>query len=152
MINYLRSTFWCIRNGIDAALSARRGTDRGTDLEHMVRFLHNSELRGRYPGHVRGNYRVVIAPGFFRRAGRFHGFAVGRTILLVSEESLKDEGLVMHELTHVWQWQHEPLCMILAYLHSYDNEYEAQARAMADAWTGTTEHADRWAARQRRSK
>jgi len=78
--------------------------------------------------------RIRIVPRLFRLPWfrRFDGYAAHRTILLRSRELLADDGLVVHELCHVWQMQHRPLRMPLSYvLHGYtDNPYEREAGAV----------------------
>ena len=79
--------------------------------------------------------RVWVVPWLFRLPWfrRFDGYAAHGTILLRSRALLGDEGLVAHELCHVWQMQHHPLRMPLSYvLQGYDgNPYEAEARRAA---------------------
>ena len=77
--------------------------------------------------------RIVVAPWFFRlpRLRRYSGYALRRTILLkrpVGEGTSDD--LLCHELCHIWQIQHRPIRMPLAYLrYRYrDNPYEREAR------------------------
>lgn len=84
--------------------------------------------------------RLVSAPWVFRLPGmrRFGGYALGRLILVRSPVAHVSEDLVVHELCHVWQWQHRPLRMWLAYCRPatfrrdrshYDSlRYEAEAR------------------------
>jgi hypothetical protein len=77
--------------------------------------------------------RVWIVPWLFRLPWfrRFDGYSAWWTILLRSRALLDDGDLVAHELCHVWQMQHHPLRMPLAYLlRGYaKNPYEAEARA-----------------------
>jgi len=84
------------------------------------------------------NVRIVIAPWLFRLPPwrRFDGFATHRIIFLRAPD-LQD-GLVTHELCHVWQMQHRPIRMPLSYLVcSYDrNPYERQARDAARVTAG----------------
>jgi hypothetical protein len=86
------------------------------------------------PVSLRG-VRVWVVPWLFRlpRFRRFDGYSVHWTILLRSEERLADEGLVTHELCHVWQMQHRPVRMPLSYvLMGYaNNPYEREARQAA---------------------
>ena len=74
----------------------------------------------------------LIALPWFRR---FDGYAAWGTILLRSPALLADDGLLAHELCHVWQMQHHPLRMPLSYVvRGYaDNPYEAEARTAAAA-------------------
>jgi hypothetical protein len=85
-----------------------------------------------YPRPVRiERVRIVVAPWFFRlpKLRRYHGYALIRTILLKRSDASDD--LITHELCHLWQIQHRPLHMPLAYLrHRYrSNPYEVEARA-----------------------
>jgi hypothetical protein len=77
--------------------------------------------------------RIVVAPWLFRLPPwrRYDGFATHFVILLRSADV--SEGLITHELCHVWQMQHRPLRMPLSYLGtSYDRSpYERQAREAA---------------------
>ena len=89
-----------------------------------------------YPRPVRlEGVRVVIAPWFFRlpRLGRYHGYALWRTIVLRRPDASDD--LITHELCHIWQLQHKPLTMPLSYLLSgyHANPFERQARAAVAA-------------------
>jgi hypothetical protein len=91
--------------------------------------------------------RVVVAPWFFRlpRLRRYHGYALWRTILLKRPVGAgASDDLVTHELCHIWQMQHRPSRVIVAYLSTRyrDNPYErearwavAQTRAAAEAAT-----------------
>jgi hypothetical protein len=83
------------------------------------------------PVSLRG-VRVWIAPSLFRLPWfrRFDGYALHWTVLLRSRDHLGDDGLVTHELCHVWQMQHHPLRMPLSYLVTgyEDNPFEREAR------------------------
>ena len=88
-----------------------------------------------YPRPVRiDRVRVVVAPWFFRLPGlrRYDGYALWRTILLRREDA--SDHLVTHELCHLWQMQHRPLRVVLAWLvHPYrSNPYEREARLAVD--------------------
>ena len=78
---------------------------------------------------------LVTAPWFFRlpRVRHFDGFATHNVILIRSDDV--PEGLIVHELCHVWQMQHRPIRMPLSYLGTgyAANQYERQARAAVDA-------------------
>ncbi len=86
------------------------------------------------PVSLRG-VRILVVPPLFRLPwfSRFDGYALHRTILLRSRDLVTDDGLVAHELCHVWQMQHHPLRMPLSYLSAgYDhNPYEREARSAA---------------------
>src|SRR3954451_20046080 len=88
------------------------------------------------PVSLRG-VRILVVPTLFRLPWfrRFDGYALHRTILLRSRELLPDEGLVAHELCHVWQMQHHPLRMPLPYLLAgyADNPYEREALSAPDS-------------------
>jgi hypothetical protein len=78
--------------------------------------------------------RVLIAPWLFRlpRFRRFSGFTAWNWIFL-RHAGIGDD-LVTHELCHVWQMQHRPLAMPLAYLrYGYvRNPYELEARSAVE--------------------
>ena len=77
-----------------------------------------------------GGVRIHVVPWLFRLPWfrRFDGYAAHRTILLRGSALLGDDDLVTHELCHVWQMQHHPVRMPLAYvLRGYDNAYEREA-------------------------
>ena len=82
--------------------------------------------------------RLVVVPWLFRLGPwrRFDGWAAHRVIVLRSADA--SDGLVTHELCHVWQMQHRPLRMPLSYLRTgyAANGYERQARAAVDATEG----------------
>jgi hypothetical protein len=89
-----------------------------------------------YPSPVRIDHvRVVVAPWFFRLPflRRYHGYALIRTIMLKHADASDD--LITHELCHLWQMQHHPIRMPLAYVrHRYrSNPYEVEARAAVAA-------------------
>jgi hypothetical protein len=87
-----------------------------------------------YPRPVRiERVRVFHWPWFFRLPylRRFDGFAAWGTIFM--RELPLDEGLLTHELCHVWQLQHRPLMQPLSYLRGYaNNRYEVEARRAVD--------------------
>ena len=93
-----------------------------------------------YPRPVRlEGVRVVVAPWFFRlpRLGRYHGYALWRTIVLRRRDASDD--LITHELCHIWQGQQRPLHMILKHLTTpyVSNPYELEARrAVAETSAG----------------
>ena len=74
--------------------------------------------------------RVHVAPLFFRlpRMGRYHGYALWRTILLRRAEASDD--LLTHELCHIWQGQHRRWHMLWTYATTRyrENPYEVEAR------------------------
>jgi hypothetical protein len=84
-----------------------------------------------YPRPVRTDgVRIRVAPWFFRlpRLGRYHGYALVRTILVRRPDPSDD--LITHELCHVWQMQHRPLRVVATYLTTRyrTNPYEVEAR------------------------
>jgi hypothetical protein len=84
-----------------------------------------------YPRPVRTHrVQIRVAPWFFRlpRLGRYHGYALVRTILVRRPDPSDD--LITHELCHVWQLQQRPLHMLATYLTTRyrRNPYEAEAR------------------------
>ena len=86
------------------------------------------------PVSLRG-VRILVVPMLFRLPwfSRFDGYALHRTILLRSRPLVADDGLVAHELCHVWQMQHHPLRMPLSYLlvGYAGNPYEREAQSAA---------------------
>ena len=86
--------------------------------------------------------RLVHAPWFFRIPGfrRYHGYALWRTILVRSWPP--SEGLVTHELTHVWQTQQRPLHHLWTWMTTRyrANPYEREAR---EAVARTRDHQGR---------
>lgn len=85
--------------------------------------------------------RMVLAPWFFRLPlmGRFHGYAAWG-LIIIRAEPVRD-GLVVHELCHVWQQQHHPIRMPLSYLRTpyRTNPWEVQARHAAQLLRQTRE-------------
>jgi hypothetical protein len=80
--------------------------------------------------------RVLSAPWLFRLPWfrRFDGYTIWSLILLRGEVGGADEGLIAHELVHVWQQDHGWLRMWLSYLGGYeDNRYEVEAREASGA-------------------
>jgi hypothetical protein len=94
---------------------------------------------GFYPAPVdlRG-VRILVVPWLFRVPGfrRFRGYATRHLVLL--KRPMPDDDLIVHELCHVWQLQHEPARVWLSYARpstfSRDrsryraNRYEREAR------------------------
>ena len=93
-----------------------------------------------YPKPLRRDVRVVVSPWLFRVPGfrRYVAYAFIRRIALkeAPEEYVARNGrdrlerLLVHELCHIWQFQHDPLRMTVALLrYRYrDNPYEQEAR------------------------
>ena len=94
------------------------------------------DLLDLYPSPVRiGRVRILVWPRLFRLPWfrRFDGYAAWNTVLLRRSADAVGDGLVTHELCHVWQMQHRPLRMPLSYLGGYaTNRYEAEARRAVD--------------------
>ena len=88
------------------------------------------------PVSLRG-VRIWIVPWLFRLPWfrRFDGYALHWTVLLCSRRHLGDDGLVTHELCHVWQMQQHPVRMPLSYLvFGYErNRFEREARQAASS-------------------
>ena len=113
--------------------------ERRTALAEAKRRLDRLAL---YPEPVRiEGVRIRVTPWLFRVPGfrRFRAYATRRNIWL--KRPRLDEQLIVHELCHVWQLQHEPLRVWLSYARpstfSRDrrayrsNRYEAEARQAA---------------------
>ena len=113
--------------------------ERRTALGEAKRRLDRLAL---YPEPVRiEGVRIRVTPWLFRVPGfrRFRAYATRRNIWL--KRPRLDEQLIVHELCHVWQLQHEPLHVWLSYARpstfSRDrrayrsNRYEAEARRAA---------------------
>ena len=96
-----------------------------------------------YPEPVRiEGVRIRVAPWLFRIPGfrRFHGYATRHNVWLKHADA--SERLIVHELCHVWQLQHEPLRVWLSYARPSTftsdrtayraNRYEREARAASD--------------------
>jgi hypothetical protein len=86
-----------------------------------------------YPEPIRTeDVRLLVVPWLFRLPwiGRFDGYTIWHLILLREAHLVRDEGLIVHELCHVWQQQHGWVRMWLSYLrYGYDeNPYEIEAR------------------------
>ena len=90
-----------------------------------------------YPEPVRlAGVRIRISPLFFSFFSRdYHGMATRTTIWLKDEKYLAEEGLLTHELCHVWQVQHRYWHVWKTYLSTpyADNPYEVEARAAVRA-------------------
>jgi hypothetical protein len=75
--------------------------------------------------------RVLVWPWLFLLPWfrRFDGYSALNTIALREPVEQAGNGLVTHELCHVWQMQHKPLRMPLSYLRGYArNPYELEAQ------------------------
>ena len=80
--------------------------------------------------------RILHVPLLFRLPWfrRFDGYEMGPLILLRRPLAETSDDLVVHELCHVWQDQHERLRLWTSYLyHGYrDNPHEIEARRAVD--------------------
>lgn len=110
------------------------GSDRRALERHLVaaakRRLDRLAL---YPRPVRtARVRLRHAPHVFRLPWfrRFRGYAIGPLVLLRMPLEDAPEDLIVHELCHVWQFQHRPVRLWLSYVwQGYrHNEHEIQAR------------------------
>jgi hypothetical protein len=113
--------------------------------ELLARARRRLEAQALYPKPLRKRVPVVVWPWFFRLPPyrRYVAYELAGVIVLSAppedlvarrgERWLED--LLVHELCHVWQFQHHPVRMTLALLrHPYDrNPYELEARAAARA-------------------
>ena len=104
---------------------------RAQHREALVRAKARLDTLAFYARPVRiDRVEIRVAPWFFRLPllGRYHGYALVRTILLRRADASDD--LITHELCHVWQMQHRPLHVVLTYLTTRyrRNPYEAEAR------------------------
>ncbi len=104
--------------------------------EALVRAKERLDRLELYPRPVSiRRVHIWIVPRLFRLPWfrRFDGYSAHGSILLRARALLEDDGLVAHELCHVWQMQHHPVRMPLSYLlHGYsENPYEAEARTAA---------------------
>jgi hypothetical protein len=102
-----------------------------------------------YPRPVdRSRVRIVTVPWVFALPwfGRFDGYTIWSTILLREPLDQTEEDLIVHELVHVWQGQHEWIRLWISYLKPstfwgdrsgyWDNPYEREARAAVERTTG----------------
>ena len=110
------------------------------EAEVLARAKARLDRLGLYPEPVNmSGVRIHVVPWLFRVPGfrRFGGYAIARRILLKRDPL--DEDLIVHELCHLWQEQHEPLRMWLSYARPSTfrrdrsayraNRYEREARA-----------------------
>ena len=119
-----------------------RAVDLAAALASARRRLEAQRL---YPRPLRADVRVVTWPWLFRLPlmRRYVAYAFVRTIALrqdpdayVAERGLdRLERLLVHELCHVWQFQHHPVRMTVALLrYRYrDTPFEQEARRAAAA-------------------
>ena len=103
------------------------------EQELLARAKRRLDPQRLYPRPVRtGRVRILHAPWWFRlpMIDRFVGYALGPLVLVRQPLEEVSESLIVHELCHVWQVQHDGLRMWLSYLYlGYDhNPYELMAR------------------------
>lgn len=108
----------------------------GADNERILQARQVLDRLDWYPRRVRlQRVRIVHVPSFFDLPllRRFDGYTAWNLILFRQPLADVPLGLLVHELTHVWQMQHHPLRMPLSYLRfGYtDNPNERQARSAA---------------------
>jgi hypothetical protein len=76
--------------------------------------------------------RILHTPWLFRLPWfrRFHGYEMGPLILVRKPLAQTSEDLLVHELCHVWQDQHQRLRLWTSYLYQgyRDNPHEIEAR------------------------
>ena len=86
---------------------------------------------------LRRTVRLLCTPWLFRLPWlrRFDGYTAWDLVFLRRPLAETSEGLIVHELCHVWQMQHRPIVMPLSYLYRgyADNPYEVEARRAASS-------------------
>jgi hypothetical protein len=91
------------------------------------------------PVHI-GRVRVLHVPWLFRLPWfrRFDGYEMGPLILFRRPLEESGEDLLVHELCHVWQDQHDRIALWSSYLlKGYrDNPHEIEARRAVDDTRG----------------
>jgi len=116
------------------------------DLDELVGAARRRlEPLALYPKPLRRKVRVAVWPWFFRIPGfrRYVAYAFIRTIALKEAPASylarngrdRLERLLVHELCHIWQFQHHPVRMTFALVrYRYrNNPYEIEARRAAAA-------------------
>lgn len=121
-------------NALAAASGEESGLVRASPDPRLVRAKARLDRLDWWPCPVRiGRVRIVVTPWLFRLRPwrRYDGFATHFVIFLRRADV--SEGLITHELCHVWQMQHRPVRMPLSYLRTgyARSPYERQARAVA---------------------
>jgi hypothetical protein len=94
-----------------------------------------------HPRPVRiGRVRILHVPWLFGLPWfrRFDGYEMGPLILLRQPLAQTSEDLVVHELCHVWQDQHQRLKLWTSYLYQGygDNPHETEARRAVEETRG----------------
>ena len=94
-----------------------------------------------HPRPVRVDHvRILHVPWLYRLPWfrRFDGYEMGPLILLRRPLAETSEDLVVHELCHVWQDQHQRLRLWTSYLYQgyRDNPHEIEARRAVDETRG----------------
>jgi hypothetical protein len=84
--------------------------------------------------------RILEVPWLFRLPWfrRFDGYEMGPLILLRHPLAETADDLVVHELCHVWQDQHQRLRLWTSYLHQgyQENPHEIEARRAVEETRG----------------
>ena len=111
-------------------MALRRTPDELAALQRAKAVLDGFDF---YPRKVRiDRVRILHVPWLFRLPWfrRFHGYEMGPLILLKRSIAETSDDLIVHELCHVWQDQHQRLRLWTSYLYQgyKDNPHEIQAR------------------------
>jgi hypothetical protein len=106
------------------------------EIEKIKRAKARLDRLDFYPEPVRiAHVRILHVPWLFRLPWfrRFHGYEMGPLILLKRPIADTSDDLVVHELCHVWQDQHQRLRLWTSYLHQgyKNNPHEIEARRAA---------------------
>jgi hypothetical protein len=115
------------------------------ELEVLRRAKARLDRLDLHPRPVRiDRVRILHVPWLFRMPWfrRFDGYEMGPLILLRRRLAETGEDLIVHELCHVWQDQHQRLRLWASYLlRGYrDNPYEVEARRAVDQTRATITH------------
>ncbi len=103
----------------------------------LARAYARLERLALYPRPIRRDVRIRVSPTFFRlpKLRRYSGYALVRTILLRRPPGVgTSDDLIVHELCHIWQFQHRPLHMLWTYTTTRytNNPYEREARVAVE--------------------
>ena len=108
------STLWQLGAAGAVAAGARRLSRVARRRSRRSRGRRRgSTALGLYPSPVRvGRVRILHTPWLFRLPWfrRFHGYTMWPLILLARPLAEVSDDLIVHELCHVWQMQHHPVC------------------------------------------
>ena len=125
----------CRVMGIVARMLGIRRVDRRPEWrERLEGAATRLNALGLYPRpFTLARVAVVVWPGFFAVPGMrgFVGFAAWRLVIL--RRDVVGDGLLVHELCHIWQMRHHPVRMPLTYLvvPYRTNPWEEEARMAA---------------------